>query len=43
MKKIGAALAFAFLLSANVPARPVQVHPKPHKVQKHKGKKHRRH
>jgi hypothetical protein len=41
MKKIVAALAFAFLLSANVPAQAFQVHPKPHKVMKHKGKRHK--
>jgi hypothetical protein len=41
MKAMMAALAIAILLAANVPAQGFQTHPKPNKVKKHKGKKHR--
>jgi len=42
MKRIVAGLALAFFLLGNCPAQAFQNHPKPHKVKKHKGKKHRR-
>jgi hypothetical protein len=43
MKTIVAALAVAFLLAANWPtAQAFQAHPRPNKVKKHRGKRHRR-
>jgi hypothetical protein len=41
MKKLIATLAVTFLLATAWPAEAFQIHPKPHKARKHKGKKHR--